>query len=80
MAKQLRLRKQQKLLKTRGTKMLRRGLKTLNELDEAEERERAEAAAPASPPREPLFSGGPMVMSFSPKFDRAALSPSYWLN
>jgi hypothetical protein len=80
MAKQLRLRKQQKLLKTRGAEMLRRGLKSLDELDEAEERERAEAATPASPPREPLFGGGPMVMSFSPGFDAAALSPSYWPN
>ena len=42
MAKQLRLRKQQKLLKTRGAEMLRRGLQSLDELEEIEEKERKE--------------------------------------
>ncbi|ELR06853.1 hypothetical protein GMDG_08144, partial [Pseudogymnoascus destructans 20631-21] len=39
----MRLRKQQKALKTRGVEMLRRGLKSLDELDEAEEKECREA-------------------------------------
>lgn len=39
-ARQLRLMKQQKLLKSRASEMLRRGLKTLDQLDEVEEKER----------------------------------------
>ena len=48
MARQLRLARQQKLLKARGGEMLRRGLATLDELDEAEEAERKKAEAEAS--------------------------------
>ncbi|OBT91306.1 hypothetical protein VE01_10720 [Pseudogymnoascus verrucosus] len=39
------LEQQQDLLKTRGAKMLCRGLKTLDELEEVEERKRQEAEA-----------------------------------
>lgn len=48
LAKLLRLRKQKRLIRTRGKEMLRRGLKTLDELDAAEEAERvaAEITAP----------------------------------
>jgi len=45
----MRIRKMQKSLKERGAKMLRRGLKTLDELNEAEEKERKKAEAKASP-------------------------------
>lgn len=41
----MRLRKQQKSLKTHGAEMLRRGLQSLDELDEAEERDHLEAEA-----------------------------------
>lgn len=41
LAKLLRLRKQKRLIRTRGKDMLRRGLKTLDELDAAEDAERA---------------------------------------
>lgn len=82
MAKILRLRKQQRLFRSRAKDMLRRGLKTMDELDEAEERERKEAEAkealPHSPP--PTVSGGAVLdpeLDFS-TFDHAALSPSYW--
>lgn len=44
-ARQLRLMKQQKLLKTRASEMLRRGLKTLDQLDEVEEKERLQQGA-----------------------------------
>ncbi|KFY32640.1 hypothetical protein V493_00005 [Pseudogymnoascus sp. VKM F-4281 (FW-2241)] len=40
LSKLLRLRKQKRLIRTRGKDMLRRGLKTLDELDAAEEAER----------------------------------------
>ena len=43
LSKLLRLRKQKRLIRTRGKDMLRRGLKTLDELDAAEEAERAAA-------------------------------------
>jgi hypothetical protein len=43
MAKILRLRRQQRRLKTKAKDMLRRGLKTMDELDEVKERERLEA-------------------------------------
>ncbi|OBT70528.1 hypothetical protein VF21_10439, partial [Pseudogymnoascus sp. 05NY08] len=39
LSKLLRLRKQKRLIRTRGKDMLRRGLKTLDELDAAEEAE-----------------------------------------
>ncbi|OBT81166.1 hypothetical protein VE02_10211 [Pseudogymnoascus sp. 03VT05] len=44
-ARQMRLRKQQKALKTRGAEMLQRGLKSLDELDEVEEKDRLAAEA-----------------------------------
>jgi len=43
LSKQLRIMKQQELLRSRASDMLRRGLKTLDELDEAEDREQKEA-------------------------------------
>ncbi|ELR03271.1 hypothetical protein GMDG_08893, partial [Pseudogymnoascus destructans 20631-21] len=43
LSKLLRLRKQKRLIRTRGKDMLRRGLKTLDELDAAEEAERVAA-------------------------------------
>ncbi|OBT98136.1 hypothetical protein VE01_03805 [Pseudogymnoascus verrucosus] len=52
-ARRMRLRKQQKALKTRGAEMLRRGLQNLDELDEAEEKERKEAEAKESFPHSP---------------------------
>jgi len=42
LVKLMRLRKQKKMLRSRGKEMLRRGLKTLDELDAAEEEEREE--------------------------------------
>lgn len=42
LAKLLRLERQEEFLRERGMKMLRRGLKTLDELDEVEEKERKE--------------------------------------
>ena len=45
LARQLRLMKQQKLVKTRASEMLRRGLKTLDQLDEVEEKERLQQDA-----------------------------------
>jgi hypothetical protein len=42
LAKLLRLERQEEFLRERGMKMLRRGLKTLDELDEAEAREKVE--------------------------------------
>ncbi|KFY70828.1 hypothetical protein V499_08937, partial [Pseudogymnoascus sp. VKM F-103] len=42
MAKQLHVSKQQRLLKSRSSEMLRYSLKTLNELEEAKERKRQE--------------------------------------
>src|SRR5690554_6358416 len=53
-ARRMRLRKQQKALKTRGAEMLRRGLQSLDELEAAEELERSTLAkstpVPMSPP------------------------------
>ena len=55
LAKLLRLERQEEFLRERGMKMLRRGLKTLDELDEVEEKERKEReeterqAAPPNP-------------------------------
>lgn len=51
-----RLRMQKKLLKERGSEMLRRGLATLDELDEAEQREREEALAASSSEPAPTAS------------------------
>ncbi|OBT40809.1 hypothetical protein VE00_08918 [Pseudogymnoascus sp. WSF 3629] len=80
LAKLLHLRKQKRLIRTRGKDMLRRGLKTLDELDAAEEADRvaaekqAEEAASAQPSSEPL---APTDEPFVP-FDPAGLSPSCW--
>ncbi|KFY83214.1 hypothetical protein V500_10134 [Pseudogymnoascus sp. VKM F-4518 (FW-2643)] len=82
MAKQLRVSKQQRLLKSRGGEMLRRGLRTLDELEEAEASERAALAKAARLPASPSTtnSGVPdPELDFS-TFDHAALSPSYWPN
>jgi len=76
LAKLLRLRKQKRLIRTRGKDMLRRGLKTLDELDAAEEAERVAA--------ERLAQNPPSVESFLPPgliFDEALPgppSPSFW--
>lgn len=81
LAKLMRLRRQKKLLCTRGKEMLRRGLSTLDELDQVEERERLEAeakqkaleATPPEPPHDPSldFVGVASV-------DDSLLSPSFW--
>ena len=79
-ARRMRLRKQQKALKTRGAEMLRRGLHSLDELDAAEERERAALAeANHLPTAPPTISSEALdlELDFS-TFDHAALSPSYW--
>ncbi|KFZ19564.1 hypothetical protein V501_00622 [Pseudogymnoascus sp. VKM F-4519 (FW-2642)] len=76
----MRLRKQQKALKTRGAKMLQRGLYSLDELEAAEERERAALAKanhlPTAPPTTSPEVFDP-ELDFS-TFNPAALSPSYW--
>jgi hypothetical protein len=71
-AKQLRLVQQQKLLKTRGGEMLRRGLATLDELDEAEEKDRQEAAKQAESSTVSLATIGDLPDIFD------SLSPSFW--
>ena len=73
MARQLRLARQQKLLKARGGEMLRRGLATLDELNEAEEAERKKAEAEASVPTttDPSAHGVDSPNLFS------SLSPSF---
>ena len=74
MAKILRLRKQQRLFRSRAKDMLRRGLKTMDELDEAEEKERKEAEAkePAPSTTNPSAHDATSSDLFS------ALSPSFW--
>jgi hypothetical protein len=58
--------------------MLYYNLKTLNELNEAKERKRVKVTTLASLPCKPLFSGGLMVLSFSPlKFNPSTLLPLY---
>lgn len=83
MAKILRLRKQQRLFRSRAKDMLRRGLKTMDELDEVEEKERKEAEAKAtllhSPPATVSESVAP-DQDFFPNVDPAVFSPSYWPN
>ncbi|KFZ20001.1 hypothetical protein V501_00353 [Pseudogymnoascus sp. VKM F-4519 (FW-2642)] len=78
-ARRMRLRKQQKALKTCGAEMLRRGLHSLDELEAAEERERAALAEanhlPTAPPTTSPEVFDP-ELDFS-TFDPAALSPSY---
>jgi len=74
MAKILRLRKQQRLFRSRAKDMLRRGLKTMDELDEAEEKERAAAEQAAR-------QGGEVNASSEvpPEGDLfESLSPSFW--
>ena len=73
MARQLRLARQQKLLKVRGGEMLRRGLATLDELNEVEEVERKKAEAEASVPTttDPSAYGVNLPNLFS------SLSPSF---
>jgi hypothetical protein len=79
-----RLRLQQKLLKQRGSEMLRRGLKTLDELDEVEERERWEREAAELPARattassSAVASGDPLGYSGVALGADLPLSPSFW--
>lgn len=78
LSKLLRLRKQKRLIRTRGKDMLRRGLKTLDELDAAEEAERAAVEQPAetAPPVSDSNSSGDV-----PPLGLAPLgspSPSFW--
>ena len=68
----MRLRKQKKLLKERGSEMLRRGLQTLDELEEAEERDKQEKARQAESATVSLAS----LEDFPNVFD--SLSPSFW--
>jgi hypothetical protein len=75
MAKILRLRKQQRLFRSRAKDMLRRGLQTMDELDEVEERERQEQKAGESTQQnnqEAVASPGPSADLFE------SLSPSFW--
>ena len=70
LAKLVRLRKQKRLIRTRGKDMLRRGLKTLDELDAAEEAERvmaekAERALEAEPSTLPTTGSGAPLDDFS---------------
>ena len=53
-AKLQRLKKTQRLWKTRAREMLRRGLKTMDELDAAEAAERLSESAPVNPSASPL--------------------------
>lgn len=76
MAKILRLRKHQRLFRSRAKDMLRRGLKTMDELDEAEERERKEAEAALACQLSPPPTTSDVVVSELDLF--AALSPSVW--
>ncbi|KFY92370.1 hypothetical protein V500_04197 [Pseudogymnoascus sp. VKM F-4518 (FW-2643)] len=71
--------KQQKALKTHGTEMLQRGLKSLNELEAAKERERIAFAETARLPMSPPTINSRVLnleLDFS-TFDYAALSLSY---
>ena len=76
MAKILRLRKQQRLFRSRAKDMLQRGLKTMDELDEAEERERKEAEATQA--RHPGLPSTAPKDSVPEQDLFAALSPSFW--
>lgn len=77
LSKLLRLRKQKRLIRTRGKDMLRRGLKTLDELDAAEAAERAatEAAEAAPSVSNPSSSSGDPSLEFGPL---GPLDPSFW--
>lgn len=81
LAKLIRLRKQKRLIRTRGKDMLRRGLKTLDELDAAEEAERVatevvQAVEDATTQRPSAFFLGPSTSSVPNfAFDPLALSP-----
>lgn len=76
-ARRMRLRRMQKLLKTRGGEMLRRGLATMEELEAVEEKERKEGeekAAAAATQAEPVMD--PCANTGHDLF--AAVSPSFW--
>jgi hypothetical protein len=75
LAKLIRLRKQKRLIRTRGKDMLRRGLKTLDELDAAEEADRV-AAEKAERTLEAESSDPPVTSSEEPSDDFAFVDPS----
>ncbi|OBT49711.1 hypothetical protein VE04_10242 [Pseudogymnoascus sp. 24MN13] len=81
LSKLLRLRKQKRLIRTRGKDMLRRGLKTLDELDAAEAADRAAAEkleieeAEQQKASEASTSAAAISSSSS---DALALSPASW--
>lgn len=83
-ARRMRLRRMQKLLKSRGGEMLRRGLATLDELEAVEERERKEAEEKAEAERNAHAGANPFAttdpgLDFSSEGDLlAAVSPSFW--
>jgi fatty acid/phospholipid biosynthesis enzyme len=85
LAKLLRLRKQKRLIRTRGKDMLRRGLKTLDELEAAEEADRvaaekAERALEAEPSG-PLVTKSRELLGDFPFVDSPpllAMSPASW--
>lgn len=73
-ARRMRLRRMQKLLKTRGGEMLRRGLATMEELEAVEEKERKEREEKAVTQAEPVMD--PCANTGHDLF--AAVSPSFW--
>ena len=87
MAKILRLRKQQKLLRERRQRMADRGLKYLDELDALEEKERLEnergekekemASASVAGPSDDSFA---FDSSLDPSILASMDSPSFWVN
>lgn len=79
LSKLLRLRRQKKLLRTRGKDMLRRGLKSLDELDAVEEAERLAQQSQPSDPVPPISEDSPFLETSS--LDPAAFSnlpDSFW--
>ncbi|ELR02145.1 hypothetical protein GMDG_08793 [Pseudogymnoascus destructans 20631-21] len=80
LSKLLRLRKQKRLIRTRGKDMLRRGLKTLNELDAAEEAERvaAEKCDAVEAEEQAVSAASSSVIGTPASSDPLAYSPASW--
>lgn len=80
LSKLLRLRKQKRLIRTRGKDMLRRGLKTLDELDAAEEAERvaAEKQDAAEAEKQAAIEASTTAEEASASSDPLVYSPASW--